>query len=145
LLELLLVLAILGLLLGMTPPLLNKAFPVLKLRAAARDLVQEIQYVQNAAVIGNQVAEIAFDTGQGAYRSDWLNQGAVRHLPEGIGLALAPTGLAAADGAPVVRMMFYPDGSASGGQLYLGSAGRRVAIEVDWLTGRIRLDEAPAS
>ncbi|MCU7812523.1 MAG: prepilin-type N-terminal cleavage/methylation domain-containing protein, partial [Candidatus Thiodiazotropha sp. (ex Notomyrtea botanica)] len=47
LIELLLVLSITALLMSLAPALIHKAFPVLKLKAAARDLVQEIRYIQN--------------------------------------------------------------------------------------------------
>jgi hypothetical protein len=39
------------------------------------------------------------------------------------------------------RFLFYPDGSANGGALYLANERQRLRIQVDWLTGRIQLDE----
>ncbi len=141
LMELLLVLSIAGLLLAMTPALLHKAFPVLKLKAAARDLVQEIRYVQNAAIINGRVAEIRFDLEHGAYRSDLVNGGELRALPEGLSLSQESDRFQISPVAGEAHLVFYPDGSAKGGTLYLGNEHQRLAIHVDWLTSRIRLDE----
>jgi hypothetical protein len=38
---------------------------------------------------------------------------------------------------------FAPDGSASGGGIVLGSANRRVKIDIEWLTGRVQVANAP--
>lgn len=141
LIELLLVLTISGLLLALTPVLIQKAFPVLKLKAAARDMVQEMRFLQNAAVINGIRAEIRFDLEKGEYRSDLVNGGQVRALPSGLNLSMQSDPLLAS-ATPVSRFVFYPDGSASGGQLYMGNQRQRLAIQVDWLTGRIQLDEA---
>ncbi|MEJ2692148.1 MAG: GspH/FimT family pseudopilin [Candidatus Thiodiazotropha sp.] len=141
LIELLLVLSISALLLAMTPALLHKAFPVLKLKAAARDLVQEMRYVQNAAIINGQRAQIRFDLERGEYSSELVNGGEVRALPGGLSLSResAPGGSAVEPSD--TRFLFYPDGSANGGALYLANERQRLRIQVDWLTGRIQLDE----
>lgn len=143
LLELLLVLSISALLLAMTPALLHKAFPVLKLKAAARDLVQEMRYVQNAAIINGQRAQIRFDLERGEYSSDLVNGGEVRALPGGLSLSResAPWPSASSVERSDTRFVFYPDGSADGGALYLGNQRQRLRIRIDWLTGRIQLDE----
>lgn len=141
LIELLLVLSISALLLAMTPALLHKAFPVLKLKAAARDLVQEMRYVQNAAIINGRVAEIRFDLKRGAYRSDLVNGGEERALPGGLSLSRESAPLRSPLKPDEVRFLFYPDGSANGGALYLGNERQRLRIAVDWLTSRIQLNE----
>jgi general secretion pathway protein H len=44
------------------------------------------------------------------------------------------------DGVPRARgggISFAPDGSSSGGTVELADGGRRMRIDVDWLTGRI--------
>ena len=140
LIELLLVLTITGLLLAFTPALMQKAFPVLKLKAAARDLVQEMRFLQNAAVINGIRAEIRFDLEQGQYRSDLVNDGQVRALPDGLNFSMQADSLLAPDSS-ASGFVFYPDGSASGGQLFMDNQRQRLAIHVDWLTGKIQLNE----
>ncbi len=141
LIELLLVLTITGLLLALTPPLMQKAFPVLKLKAAARDLVQEMRYLQNAAVINGMKAEIQFDLDKGEYRADLVNAGEIRAVPSGLKLSMRADGMKSSD-QTASRFVFYPDGSASGGLLYMANQHQRMAIHVDWLTGKIQLQEA---
>jgi general secretion pathway protein H len=145
LIELLLVLTITGLLLAMTPSLMQKAFPVLKLKAAARDLVQEIRYVQNTAIINGQTAEIVFDLESGEYRSDQVNAGAVTTLPSGLILSRKDEPLQSLSGERTARFIFYPDGSANGGVILLANDRSQMAIRVDWLTSKIHLDELQAT
>jgi general secretion pathway protein H len=139
------VLTIAGLLMAMTPSLMHKAFPVLKLKAAARDLVQEIRYVQNAAIINGQTAEIVFDLERGEYRSDQVNAGAVTTLPGGLLLSRKDEPLRSLSGEQTVRFVFYPDGSANGGVILLANDRSQMAIRVDWLTSKIHLDELQAT
>ena len=42
---------------------------------------------------------------------------------------------------PSVR--FFPDGSATGGEIRLDSSGYKVRIAVDWLTGRVEWERLP--
>lgn len=46
---------------------------------------------------------------------------------------------------PPRSILFYPDGSASGGRLELDSAAGKMTINVDWLTGAVVLDSAVAT
>jgi general secretion pathway protein H len=71
----------------------------------------------------------------------------VAAVPDGHGLRI--------DGAPVVlgpsvtatlaepRILFEPDGSASGGSLTVAIGQWRSVVKVDWLTGRVSVAGAP--
>jgi general secretion pathway protein H len=37
---------------------------------------------------------------------------------------------------------FFPDGSSNGGRVTVGSKGRAFLIDIDWLTGRVTIDES---
>jgi len=143
LIELLLALSIAALLLSLATPLLQKAFPSLKLRAAARDLIQEIRYLQSAAVVNGVKAGIQFDLERGEYRSELVNGGTRRSLPMGLILTPAPAadGLSRLDAPREASFQFYPDGSSSGGSILLGNDTRQLEIRVDWLTGKVELRE----
>ena len=141
LIELLLVLTIVALLLALAPSLLHKAFPVLKLKAAARDLMQEIRYVQNASIISNTPAGIRFDLTSGEYRSDQINGGKVRALPSGLSLSLGRGNEGFPEAHKLVSFLFYPDGSSSGGVIYLSNDRRSLRISVDWLTSKVQVNE----
>jgi hypothetical protein len=43
-----------------------------------------------------------------------------------------------------VRLIrFSPDGSSSGGQVLLGTGRHRIGITVEWLTGQVKVADAP--
>ena len=144
LMELLLVLTITALLLAVAPAMIQKAFPTLKLKAATRDLVQEVRYIQNAAIINGQTADIQFDIEQGRYQSDLVNAGEVRSLPAGLHFSSAQNQRHLLDSSPT-RFTFYPDGSSSGGEILLGIEKKWLKISVDWLTSKIQVDEVQAT
>lgn len=135
LIELMLVLVLMAMMFTLTPPLMHKAFPALKLKAAARDLVQEIRYVQQSAVLSGSESKIRFQLQHDQYQSDLVNQGEVRQLPEGISFNAD-----SADRRQLVLVLhFYPDGSSSGGLIRLGNKTRGFVITVDWLTSRVQI------
>ena len=65
-------------------------------------------------------------------------------LPGGMSLSVSPGGGGggAAQGAlvPPGSLMFYPDGSSSGGRLEVQAGEDRLIIDVDWLTGEVKFD-----
>jgi general secretion pathway protein H len=144
LMEMLLVLVISAMMLTLAPAMIQKAFPTLKLKAAARDMVQEIRYIQNAAIINGQKAEIHFDIEGGKYRSDLVNNGEIRSLPDGIGFSIDER-----ESLPMERGLaaftFYPDGRSREGEILLGIEERQLKISVDWLTSKVQVDELQAA
>ncbi|MEW8561514.1 MAG: GspH/FimT family pseudopilin [Candidatus Thiodiazotropha sp.] len=140
LIELMLVLLLLGLLAGLIPPLFERAFPSLKLKAAVRDLAQEIRYVQQTAILTGLPSKVEFDLANNAYKSDHVNSGEVRHLPQGLQFTRDESSTSINDN-PILVFKFFPDGSSSGGLLILDNGGRRFAITVDWLTSRVQVVE----
>ena len=43
----------------------------------------------------------------------------------------------------VGSIRFYPDGSSNGGRVTVGAGGRAFAVDVDWLTGHVTINDAP--
>ena len=65
--------------------------------------------------------------------------GTGRPLPQGVDLTLLTARSEQLDGERGY-IRFYPDGSATGGRLDFGRDGQvRVAVDVDWLTGAVRI------
>jgi general secretion pathway protein H len=135
LIELIVVLVMMGLLFSMTPPLLHKAFPSLKLKAATRDLAQEIRYVQQSAIMSGSESLMRFELQINQYQSDLVNQGEVRQLPDGIRF----TADQREEHRKILVLRFYPDGSSSGGLIRLGNETQSFVITVDWLTSRVQI------
>ena len=95
--------------------------------------------VEDATLDHGELAGVVADA-KGPQRSyTILPAGEWVALPRGMSLSLTPGG---APGAlvPSGSLMFYPDGSSSGGRLEVQAGADRLIIEVDWLTGEVRFD-----
>lgn len=124
LLEMVVVLAIVGLVVGLAltrGPLHSNRLDV---QAITHNLIDTLRLAQSRAIAENRPVAVALSSH--GYRL------------QGTGGFALPPGLTLG-GATAVR--FAPDGSASGGLVVLRGATSRVGIEVDWLTGRAHVVE----
>lgn len=126
LIEVIVVLAILGLSLSLLSQRIAPRSTGLELRAAAGEVRGLLAAARASAIARNHVVAVVFDP----VTASMVVDGRHHVLPRGIALA-APAAIA-----------FAPDGGATGGALVLQHGRRRMAVEVDWLTGRVRLAEA---
>ncbi|NBC49508.1 MAG: prepilin-type N-terminal cleavage/methylation domain-containing protein [Gammaproteobacteria bacterium] len=134
LVELIVVLAIGGLLLALTPPLITAALPGVELKAAARRTAGALRQTREIAIASGQDAAWRLDIEAGRYRIPGRNRDGA--LPDGLELEL----IAARDEMESERIggiRFYPDGTSSGGRVILKQGDRGYQVGVNWLTGRI--------
>lgn len=125
LLELVVVLAIVGLMLGLTLPLIGRGLPGAALDAAAREIRIALRAARIAAIGEGRPVTFRADPG-GGY---WVG----RHRHPLAAAAQTRAGLRIAASAPIV---FFASGGSSGGRVVIaGSAGRR-ELAVDPVTGR---------
>jgi general secretion pathway protein H len=126
LLEMIVVLAILGLALGLVLTRGPMHSPRLDAQVAARDLAGALRVARGRAIAENHPVAVAL-AGK-LYRIDGS---AAQRVPYDVTL----TGDAA--------IRFGPDGSSSGGVIMVQAAASRIQIAVDWLTGRVRTQQQP--
>ncbi len=134
LVELLVVLAIGGLMLTLTPPLITAALPGVELKAGARRVAGALRQTREIAIAHGSEALWLLDTEQGRYRIE--GQGRAGTLPDGIDIELVTT----RDEQRSERLggiRFYPDGTSSGGRVILKRGAGGYQVGVNWLTGRI--------
>lgn len=136
LLEMLLALSLLALAAGLAAPRLG-VLPASRLVMADADAATALlRRARLAAVAGNRMVSVVFDVEARSIAADGqtvrLNRSHIWTLRTGA--ALRP-----ADGHG--RMIFYPDGSASGGQLRIAHDARAALVRVDWLSGRIEASD----
>ncbi len=138
LIEILVVVAIMGAVIGIFVshgPIHSRG---LQTRAAAGLLAQTFREARAQAIERSEDVLVAIDPVQ---RSFAMDQGPVHRLAAGTDVVVLPPALKAKGDVRVIR--FSADGSASGGGVILGSGSRRVRIDVEWLTGRVQVANAP--
>ena len=135
LLELLVVVTILAL--ASTQVGVNLAGDRGDLESIARTLVTDLRYVRSRAMVGNVDTALVVDLSRGAYFS---RAARIEHeLPDSIALELT-VDRRDTDGERG-RIVFYPDGSSSGGKVRLTRNGRSIDITTAWLNGYVSLRE----
>jgi general secretion pathway protein H len=137
LVELLVVLTIIALAMAAVPALLT-GLPSIRLRTAADGMVATLRELHQQAIRRAETTELVLDPAARAYRMS--TDATPRRLPE-IVTELVFKPAAALPFRANTRIRFFADGSASGGTVLLKNGKRLAAINVDWLTGRVRRDD----
>jgi general secretion pathway protein H len=144
LVELLVVLAMIALLVALARPMYSAAVPGARARTEILDLAMSLRQSRNRAISSGKILVVEFDTEHARYAigSD------IVVLPEGTRLIAVPRGMnpvhTISVDDPIVRLEFYPDGSSTGASVELRNASAFWQLDVDWLTGRIRLTQRDA-
>lgn len=137
LVELLVVLAILGLIVALTAPAFDRVLPGLELRTGARTVAAALREARGLAIGENAEAVLTIDLDT---RSLQVNSGPAVPLSPRLGITLVTaTREIIASGAGSIR--FYPDGTSTGGRVTLSLDKRRYDVLVDWITGRVTIAE----
>lgn len=125
LVEVMIVLAILGLVATLALPLLARRTPTASLASAAEEVRAALAAARSAAIAEDR--EVSFSAATDGYRVD----GEPHRFPPGADLSLQVRGGA--------RIAFFPSGGSSGGRVILHSASARREIEIEAITGRAAL------
>jgi general secretion pathway protein H len=135
LIEMMVVLAILSFALALVVgyrPLWSRGFA---LEATAAELASQLRLVRSEAIAANRPVVLAVDLAEHRYRP---GSQPVRPLPADLSLQL----LTITDerlAANIGGIRFNPDGSSTGGRIVLSNGHRRIAVGVDWMTGRVSI------
>jgi general secretion pathway protein H len=133
LIELLVVLAIIGLMLLAVPKIVA-GMPGVQLRTAADDMVATLRQLHETAIRRQITTGIVLDLDTRTYRlSTAAGTSALPSVVTGVGF----TTVAFSPGERTAHILFYADGSASGGTIRLRHGALTASIRVDWLTGRV--------
>jgi general secretion pathway protein H len=138
LIELLVTLALLGLawtiIAGYKPPWSRTA----GLQATAAELAAGLRLARSEAILSNRPVVFEVDPVDRRYR---IGTGPPRPLPASFSVELLTISGEVRD-ARDGDIRFNPDGSSTGGRISLIDGQRRVAVGVDWLTGRVGIAHA---
>jgi general secretion pathway protein H len=138
LIELLVVLAILGFALALVVGYGSPVTRGLDLRGSAAALASGLRAARSEAILNNRA--IMFDLDPAGH---WFRPGTrpVQQLPPNLAIELLTIGGARRNGH-TGDIRFNPDGSSSGGRIWLADGGRKIVVGVDWLTGRVSIADA---
>ena len=108
------------------------------LKAAARSLASGLRTAQSTAMATRRDALLTVDMESREYITSGERE--ARTLPRNIDLKLftAQTEVTSEHRGSI---RFYPDGSSTGGRITVSSGERKYLVDVDWLTGRVAINE----
>jgi len=146
LLEVMVVLVIMAFIMVIVPPFLPNVMASTHVKSAARELASSLKTARSQAINYQSETTLVVNVDQENYvltggpgNSNSNNQ-AYKHLllPDAAGLFLITAEsekLSKHEG----QIRFFPDGSSTGGQIKLVFKDQKYLVNVDWLTGRVRI------
>jgi len=137
LIEILVVVAIIGVVMGV---LIGRG-PVrshgLETRAAAGALAQALRAARAQAIAADHDVTVVIDPARHVFAAD--NSPASKIDPATVMVVRPP---ALMGPGPAARILFSADGSSTGGDILLGTGRRRLDVSVEWLTGKVSVEDA---
>ena len=132
LVEMMVAIAIVGLLMAVTVPGSIRMYESIQYRQAVRDVLTTLGSARQLAVDRGRAQDVAFDPDR---RQVSLGDD-IQQLPDGFELTVTTASEVNRQNVGVIR--FYPEGSSTGGDVDIASpTGRGVRISVDWLMGGV--------
>jgi general secretion pathway protein H len=138
LVELLVVLVVLALVMAVVSPYLAGGPAKAEFTATARAIASGLREARGAALRAGTAASFQLDDEGRFYRAGTSR---AHRLPPDIRLSLLAPGAREEVRAGVID--FFGDGSSSGGRIRLARGPVRTDVLVDWMTGRVSLDDDP--
>lgn len=138
LLEIIVALVIAGLLLAVIVPSLAGALEQAKLKATARTLAATLRLARERAIAQGGNAVVLVDVAKRRYGLE--GSGHSRLIADGIHITVVAAG-AERSGRSAIGIRFFPDGTATGGRITLARGSQHYDVDVDWLTGRVRIED----
>ena len=136
LLELIVVLLLLGLLYGLTAPMLSAGSAGLEMKAASRQLAAGLRKARGVAVAERRDAVLELDVAQRTF--SLTGDPKIYSLPKQLELSLftAQSELVREETGGI---RFFPDGTSTGGRVTISAGTSQQWVDVDWVTGRVTI------
>ena len=142
LIELLVVLAIMGLVFMIAAPHMWSAMPRAELKSGVREVSAVLREARSRAIQSNGDVVFTVDVDQRSYA---ISGDRVAHrLPKTINISLY-TAQQELAGRSAGSVRFFPDGTSTGGHLVLSSGDISYKVNIDWLTGRVEVQDQNAA
>ncbi len=134
LLEMLVVILLIGIAAGLLGLGVRQGLQVAKERRVVAQMVEALRATRASAIISGQATHTRFDLQGRTFQAPGR---ASQQWPAQVQVTLHGAEQA---GSAVV---FYPDGSSTGGNLLLANGSRRWRIDIGWLTGSVQSKALP--
>ena len=134
LIEVMIVLALTGLLMGVVATNLTEG-PVL--RESAREVLASLRHARSSAIMSQKQTRWIMDTTNKSFQIEGLKQ--ERNLSAAIELKLH-TAASEVIGSKQGAIRFFPDGSSTGGSVDVTYKGQTYKVNVEWITGRVSIE-----
>jgi general secretion pathway protein H len=135
LIELLVVLALLAAMVGLAVPAFDRVMPGASLKSEAGKVAGILREARSEAIRDDADVAVTLDIGDRAVSMP----GRRHHLPEPLGMTMLTGSTEVTRGG--ARIIFYGDGTSTGGRVRLLAKEKHVDVLVDWLTGRVAIAE----
>ena len=139
LIELIVVLAILGLMTVFLTGNVRRVSPAVEGRAAAQAISGALRQARSEAIAGN--ASVWFTVNLAGRSYQW-GRNPPRAVPGTLNLSLL-TSQDQVVSESAGRIRFDPDGGSSGGRISIAGGGVVWWVGIDWLSGRVSIEEKP--
>lgn len=138
LIEVMIVLALMGLLMGVVATNLTEG-PVL--RESAREVLASLRHARSSAIMTQKQTRWIMDTANKSFQMEGVAnaQSQSRQLSPAVEVKLntaASEVISNSQGA----IRFYPDGSSTGGSVDVLYKGQSYKVNVEWVTGRVSIE-----
>jgi general secretion pathway protein H len=139
LLELLIVLSIMAILAAVVLPMFGgTGVSTSELKGAARQVAAGLRVARSEALATRQETRVMLDLEQRTFRID--RDAHVHTLPRMIEVKLF-TAQSDLVNDRVGAIRFFADGGSNGGRVTLAAGARKYDIDIDWLTGRVAIQD----
>jgi len=140
LVEIVVVVALIGLVFSLIAVSVGDGLQGAKVRAASRDLAAALRYTRTQAIVKRESQALTLDVDARSYTAPGK---AMVELPKQMSMKLL-TAASEQVGEGVGRIRFFPDGSSTGGHIELLREQAVWGIDVAWLTGEVTLRDGAA-
>jgi len=137
LMEVLVTLAIIGIVLATIPILAGGSSPGAEVRTTAIEIASALRRTRSEAIVRFRDKFFYLDVERRIYRSGI--DGSDNPIPENVSVSLYTARSELTD-EMAGRIRFFPDGSATGGRVTLAAGAHKYVVAVDWLTGVVEVE-----
>ncbi len=139
LLEIIIVLVIAAIMMTVVPPMISSALPGAELKAAARKVAAGLRYARNKSLTSDEETTLMLDLETKQFNVSGKKKNFQIHKDLDLTLLTAESEMLTENKGAI---RFFPDGGSTGGRISLSTDKRKFVVDVDWLTGKVRIMEA---